>query len=1234
AQGLKTQGSQVSVGPAVPTPLRQSRVVRVLALAHSVMADVPIDCPSDEDTRRGSPKAPRLSDDRRRDPSGAITFADLQLLLSQQSESLAKTQAKEIRGAIAELREATTAELKGIKAEVVRHSDYISQLRDQHDRMEARIMALEHQKSDASTAYLGSATGEAHQKNLVILGGWDADTHKADLLPELKDMLGRIGVLEKFQDIFTTGPRRGHAMGLVKWPPGANEQELKRHLIQLVQEIRFSSMASKSMAIGKTLWAALSKTKMERLRSGHAGKTKRLILEVNASEKHAMDVEWGAGSVWMRSKLVASATRTPPRDASTVPGRAPGMWIDVLQISRMLGASCETLTERWEALISECPPEGEKAEEGSVNFFSWNIGGKPIESALAATEHSAAICAEKAIFALQELPRSKVGWQTCHYEQRTLVQYRGDTQWRGNGIMFPTAEYTCLRRKANEQGIWVRLRRLSTGMEFWLCSARLSTGVSDAETAEEAHQLLRLRPPTSLPSLVLADFNTPVIVIAEGSFRQIGGDHDRLEISVDLGKRPQLPHQSDTRPRVVVGEIPPQVGFSQATAEKLAREYTQPKKGARYRDPPEVRAAFKRAKLADTEQAWKHAQSARRGARDEWLNAKIQRASQGSWKDMKDLKDRTGAEWAVHLTEEAYAQHRDPLLWTTEHFAKVFRAATEECKPVAWKRTEMHGRAFDTQELRSVVTKGQRGKAVGLDLTSYELVKELCKDPVTEGSLLAWMESVRLGAPVPKAWLTTIVTLLPKKTKPESPADLRPISLSSAMGKIFGGLVLQRTRAALRPKGPEQCALGGRQTADYLFSVIRTFSLETEWRFGLMWLKLDIHKAYDSINRSKVLEYLSEHLPDEMWHEFEAWKQLLNPGVAWIRTPWGTQAVDQTRGIRQGSVESPFIFAVAMECALHTAQSHPTWPGPLSSAPDLQLTSLLFMDDSILWETRREALEQKFQVLSKELREWGLMVNPKKTSFYCSPYATSCSQICLDGTWIRGCRTLEVMGVKLRVPFKPAAVMDTGLAKARKKYFASRGLLECRGPLKKRLQVFQSCVGGAALWYAAAAPPNIQAMGALNSMQLEMVARMSGIRRKPAEGWLDFRLRGLRAARQILANVGAERWSTQWLRRHWQYRGHVARSAEREEPPASAIIDGFRTLPWWRAQQARRDGARHPAAFYPHMSNEEIRLNRAAGVAHWRSLAMLPADWKKREPVWIQQNDIAWCTGRQLALAN
>ena len=251
-----------------------------------------------------------------------------------------------------ELKQATAAELRGIKEEVTRHSDYITQLRDQGEKLEARVLALEASRGEGSTMYPGSGN-EGHQKNLLILGGWSPDTHRDDLLPELREMLERIGVAQNFQDIFTTGPRRGHAMGTVKWPEGESDHALKKRLISLVREIRGASMSSKGMLPGKALWAAISKTRMERLRSSHAGKTKRLILEVNESEKHAMDVEWSAGSVRMRSVMVASATRTAPKGVQVKQGKMAGMWIDIHQIARLLGASSDSLSERWAELTFE-----------------------------------------------------------------------------------------------------------------------------------------------------------------------------------------------------------------------------------------------------------------------------------------------------------------------------------------------------------------------------------------------------------------------------------------------------------------------------------------------------------------------------------------------------------------------------------------------------------------------------------------------------------------------------------------------------------------------------------------------------------------------------------------------------------------------------------------------------------------------------------------------------------------
>ena len=399
-------------------------------------------------------------------------------------------------------------------------------------------------------------------------------------------------------------------------------------------------------------------------------------------------------------------------------------------------------------------------------------------------------------------------------------------------------------------------------------------------------------------------------------------------------------------------------------------------------------------------------------------------------------------------------------------------------------------------------------------------------------------------------------------------------------------------------------------------------------------IKLDIKKAFDSLNRARALDYLRKALPEHMHLEYESWRQLLSPGKATVRTPWGEDHLSQTRGIRQGAVESPWLFSVAMELALREAQSMKEWPKLLGAAPDLQISELLFMDDSIIWAGDQASLLTKYRLLKQCLGAWGLTVNPKKTAYYASPHATGRSALTLEGLRIEPRESLEVMGIALSVPLRPASLMDAGLAKARKKYFASKNMLECRTPLKERLKLFASTVGGAALWYSSAAPPSPQALGAANSLQLELVSRMAGFKRGSTESWLEYHTRSRRAARQLLATNEQPRWSSLWLQRYWNYKGHVARGLSRTKPPASSVIDSFRTYQWWRQQQRTADGLRHPASFYPlpYLSNDELRLNRAAGCDDWRTLAADPQAWGRAAAEWLRREDVPWTTGRQLAL--
>ena len=332
----------------------------------------------------------------------------------------------------------------------------------------------------------------------------------------------------------------------------------------------------------------------------------------------------------------------------------------------------------------------------------------------------------------------------------------------------------------------------------------------------------------------------------------------------------------------------------------------------------------------------------RREARDQWRKGKLEQAATGNWREYRETKPQTGLEWAVHFADEAATQSKEPLTWTIEHFRALFRSPRPRQVPL-WTKARHPGTPFTRDELQEALAKGKRGKSVGMDNTSSELLRALAVDDSTLEALLDWMERIRQGEPMPPRWLQTIVTLLPKVPQPSQPGDLRPISVGSAVAKLFGTLLLERTKQHIRPLGHVQCSHGGRQTCDYLSSAIKVMMLDSEWKLGLHYIKLDVRKAFDSLCRDKVLTHLESRLPEHMALEYDCWVRLFEEGTATLKTPWGLVDIPQQRGIRQGSVESPFIFSVAMEVAVRSAQADPQWPSTIHSIPELEVQEILYM---------------------------------------------------------------------------------------------------------------------------------------------------------------------------------------------------------------------------------------------------------------------------------------------------
>ncbi|CAE7202627.1 unnamed protein product [Symbiodinium sp. CCMP2592] len=916
------------------------------------------------------------------------------------------------------------------------------------------------------------------------------------------------------------------------------------------------------------------------------------------------------------------------------------------------------------------------------SLWGWNVGGADMASLPKAVRDSAARSLEKDdLVVLQEVPREKQGWTHQELAGRKVVTHRAEGQWRGTGLWYDPGAWCVLRKLRSERGTWFKVRHLERPLELWIGTAHFSPGVTVAVYEDEVHEHFRhlpqnahrvafqgdvnsafgwarsgegitevakegksnilhkvlverglsmvppsqsqLQTPTSRPRqegrqgqcidiMAVKHMRVHAWNIHEESFMTIGTDHELTEGSFVVDGRREFP-RVETKPRVWTGGVSIIESMDQGVVEDLARRCTRPVRGQGYRDPDNVRKAFKAAKASGSSAQWKSALKLRREARQQWELQRLERASQGEWHCFRALKPRRHQGWDIGFAE---AQVGDPHRVVHEHLAGVYKGRGVREADV-WRGDV---RAFTMEELRLGVSQMKRGKAVGSDLTSTELLLGIMEVKGGPDHLLEWYNRILVTGQIPAKWNEPIMILLPKVHLPTKAKELRPIAMGSSVSKLFSRLLLNRAIQRLRPQTYAQCAGPGRQTSDFLYTIIRLFELTREWGNTLVVFKLDLEKAFDSLDREMLLSRLEQQLGP--CAELTCWRNLLRETTGRLQTPWGSSRVPMERGIKQGAVESPVIFAYIAELVLSETMSKYTWRGMPPLFSDLPPEEMLFMDDGLLWNGSVEVVQTRTQQLSVEFARYGLRMNPGKCQLYVSPNVLGDRHILLNGSKIEGASQLEVMGIVLRVGMSMYELVSPAATRARSKFWELKHILRAKGYMKNRARVMQRVVGATALWFICCVPPDKATMTALNSTQLQLMVWLLRFAKAPTESWEDFRKRAFRGARAALNSAGLERWSTLWLRRYWQYAGHRVRTVFADHPPISCEFEHFRTLPWWNHQKSlpQGKGIKHRGHHYARLTQLERSLDHVAGHP-WRALAHDRRAWKSRENAWVEYMD-------------
>ena len=482
------------------------------------------------------------------------------------------------------------------------------------------------------------------------------------------------------------------------------------------------------------------------------------------------------------------------------------------------------------------------------------------------------------VVSLQEIPRAEPGWSQFQDGGWTVYSHREECTWRSSGICYRTADWAVIRKKSDERGIWLRLRRVSDGCHIWAGTAHLTQGSSKELHATEIHSFMMKLPPTTLPAVVGMDVNTPIGWTSDGyDWEAVGKENkgdNMLAVIRERGFCLSAPpeHQKSCptcRPRKqdvqgrhidVVGAKHCQhhgVGIVTDSHRFVGSDHDIVLQQVSFHSRERSRSTVKLRAEHDCQMTGK----------GRWQSG-IRPGGRGRKSGSGRLMKGTGRP-SENVPSEGLqgGKHILPTVWQRvvrihavvhDHFQQLYQG-----KPIpAFPFKEVaKAEDFSLEDLREAIGKGKGGKANGEDLVPHELLRAICNEEDGEAKMLQWYNRLLHGEErMPVCWNHAVMIVLPKCQKPQGPKQLRPICLASAACKVFARMLLKRSRPALQYSGPFQNMALGRQTVDYVWIVSRLMALDQEWKGGLWYLKLDIAKAFDSLDRGKFLTRLAEKM--------------------------------------------------------------------------------------------------------------------------------------------------------------------------------------------------------------------------------------------------------------------------------------------------------------------------------------------------------------------------------------
>ncbi|KAI5756494.1 hypothetical protein M8J77_025486 [Diaphorina citri] len=328
----------------------------------------------------------------------------------------------------------------------------------------------------------------------------------------------------------------------------------------------------------------------------------------------------------------------------------------------------------------------------------------------------------------------------------------------------------------------------------------------------------------------------------------------------------------------------------------------------------------------------------------------------------------------VNVTEPSDIANYIGLFYEEKSKGRLQPQCGQESIDFSSSNEEKYNLPFTNWEIETAIKSLRPHSSAGADEIHNQMIKHLPESTVS--LLLRLFNQMWTEDTFPEAWKHSILVPIPKPGKDSTlPENLRPISLTSCLCKLFERMVIKRLNFFLdsnRLIAPEQSGCRkNRSTLDNLISLQTEISDALINNQYLLCTMFDIRAAYDSIQKNAILKQLHTwnmrgHLSSFLANYMQArtFQIRLNNSVL-------SNVFSMECGLAQGGVLSCPLFAIGINSI--TSFIHPA------------LSSSLFVDDFCIYmrDKNKEVLttlaQESINNLENFSQSTGLFFSSEKT---------------------------------------------------------------------------------------------------------------------------------------------------------------------------------------------------------------------------------------------------------------